>query len=92
MSKISTTAHNIKEKSKDLLDEGESKIASHGPDIEKQAYEMGVKARECLEKGLGACQSGTEYVKEQIKSRPLLAAGVAFVAGMVVSRIFRSKD
>lgn len=55
--------------------------------IEKDAYELGGKVKEKIEEGQEYAKNSLHSLEEQTKSNPLMALGVSFLAGMLVSKL-----
>lgn len=91
MNTLTHAAHTTGAKAKTLLHKVENKARTGGDFLEDKAYEMGAKAKEYLERGQETFEEGSDYLEDRIKSRPFVAAGVAFVAGMVIGRLFGCK-
>lgn len=56
--------------------------------IEKDAYELGAKVKEKVEEGQQYAKNSLHSLEDQTKANPLLALGVAFIAGFVASKFF----
>ncbi len=59
--------------------------------LEQSAYELGSKVKEEVNKGQEYAKNNLHSLEEQAKSHPLLAMGIAFLVGMVTSRILNNK-
>lgn len=82
--KVGSTLRNGIDGAAGEFDRLRDRLSANGANLEEELRDAGARFVD----GMGKITSATS---EQIRANPLAAAGIAFAAGFVLSRLFRSR-